>query len=158
MVPQGKSQRYVSNRRGWRGGKRSLAHQADCIIESMQAHGRDLSFYEPIPDDLRAVIEEKLSASQPAKKASPVDDEMLATIAAHIVRATIRKGGDPKLAIEPYSNTVRKLVAQQLTYSECKAAGLISPKAKDSVEQCLRSSAKKIERQRYVAIGAVAAA
>ena len=60
MVAQGKSQRYVSSRRGWRGGKRSLKHQAECIIESMLAHGREVDYYKP-GDELRREIERLLA-------------------------------------------------------------------------------------------------
>ena len=81
-----------------------------------------------------------------------LNNQDLARIAAQIVRTTIANHGDAKLAIEPYSNAVRRLVARELTHFECREAGLISQNCEDGVETYLRHKAKELEDRRYATI------
>lgn len=74
----------------------------------------------------------------------PVDE--LVTIATAIVKETVRLHGDARAAIEPYTNTVKNLVAKQLTHSEQKAAGLIPDDETDAIEVLLRAASVKRER------------
>jgi hypothetical protein len=73
------------------------------------------------------------------------DNEILADIAAMIVRETIRIRGDAKLSISPYSDDVKALVAGKLTHSERKAAGLVDPNEPDPLEMALRAHAENRE-------------
>jgi len=79
-----------------------------------------------------------------SKLVVPLDE--LVAIATEIVRENVRLHGDAKAAIEPYTPTVKKLVAANLTYSEKKAAGLLSQDELDAIEYVLRASAVQRER------------
>src|SRR5687768_578607 len=75
----------------------------------------------------------------------PADE--LVTIATAIVKETVRLHGDARAAIQPYTNTVKNLVAKQLTHSERKAAGLIPDDEADSIEVLLRAASVSRERK-----------
>lgn len=82
--------------------------------------------------------------SPQSKLAMPLDE--LVAMATAIVKETVRVHANAKAAIEPYTHTVKKLVSAQLTYSERKAAGLLSQDEVDAIECVLRASAVKRER------------
>lgn len=69
----------------------------------------------------------------------------LADLAADIVRETMRNGGNAKLALAPYSDAVKALVASKLTHSERKAAGLVAGDEPDPLEAALRAQAENRE-------------
>lgn len=79
------------------------------------------------------------------KLAVPLDE--LVDLATAIVKETVRVHADAKAAIEPYTPTVKRLVAERLTYSEKKAAGLLSQDEVDAIEYVLRASAVQRERK-----------
>jgi hypothetical protein len=76
--------------------------------------------------------------------AVPMD--MMVHMATEIVRETVRVHGDARVAIDPYTDTVKTMVAEQLTHSEKRAAGLITDDATDTVETLLRASSVARER------------
>ncbi len=75
--------------------------------------------------------------------------DIMVSMALNILRETIRLGHNAKMAIEPYTDTVKKLVAEQLTYSEQKACGLLSDDANDTVQEYLKSMCNHREKKAY---------
>lgn len=74
--------------------------------------------------------------------------DMMVNIATEIVKETVRIHGNARIAIEPYTDTVKRLVAERLTYSERKAAGLVADDEQDTVETLLRAASVARERKR----------
>lgn len=70
----------------------------------------------------------------------------LVDMATEIVRETVRVHGNARAAIEPYTDTVKAMVAERLTHSEKRACGLVNDTEADAVEVLLRASAIKRER------------
>lgn len=89
-----------------------------------------------------------IAHDMPKDNSLAIPMDMMVDMATEIVRETVKIHGDARIAIEPYTDTVKCLVSERLTYSERKAAGLLAENEQDTVEAFLRDAAKRGEKKR----------